>query len=425
MMLCLLPAGACRKQNAQPGGAVDRVLNGVRARVFTTWSVEGQGAPGTPPNATGQQPVTPDQTRAPQPAQLSHVKVETVVRGLREPWAVEVLPDGRFVVTEREGNLRVVSKDGKILPKVEGVPAVDGYDQAGLLDVAVKPGEGDDFLLCLSYTEARQKNGKNRNAAACGTARGQENLELSDVRVIFQQQPDWDSSLHFGSRIVFAPNELLYITLGERSLPETRGFAQDVSKTLGKVVRLKRDGSPADDNPFAAQGGVTAQVWSYGHRNIQAAALDGRDRLWTIEHGPRGGDELNLVRPGVNYGWPIITYGEDYSGEPIGKGITQREGLEQPVYYWDPVIAPSGMVVCSGKLFADWRGDILVGGLVAQALVRLHLENDRVVSEERFHIGARVRDVTEGPDGAIYIVTDEINGRLLRLSPGDVASPGK
>lgn len=380
-----------------------------------SWSVEGKAAPSTPPNAEGQKPALPDQTRAPLPKQLARVKLETIAKGLRQPWGVEALPDGRFVVTEKEGNLRVVTKAGKILPKIAGVPAVDRMGQAGLLDVAVAP-QGDSFYLCLTYAQAR-KSGKNRTAASCGNARGTENLTLSDFHVVFEQQPDWDSSYHFGSRLVFAPDNSMYITLGERALTETRGFAQDVTKTLGKVVRLKRDGSSPADNPFAAQSGAAAQVYSYGHRNLQAAALDARARLWTIEHGPRGGDELNLVRPGVNYGWPIITYGEDYSGAAIGQGITQKQGLEQPVYYWDPVIAPSGMVVYSGKLFANWRGDILVGGLIAQAVIHLHLENDRVVSEERIPIGARVRDVTEAPDGAIYIITDETDGRLLRLTP--------
>ncbi|MEY4575769.1 MAG: hypothetical protein RL701_472, partial [Pseudomonadota bacterium] len=202
------------------------------------------------------------------------------------------------------------------------------------------------------------------------------------------------------------------------SLPESRVFAQDTNKTLGKVIRLRRDGTAPGDNPFAGQGEQASQVWSYGHRNLQSAALDGQGRLWTVEHGARGGDELNRPEAGKNYGWPIITYGEDYSGAPIGDGITQRAGLEQPIYYWDPVIAPSGMLIYSGELFADWRGDVLVGGLGAQALVHLKLQGDRVVSEERIGLGARVRDVTQGPDGAIYVITDERAGKLLRLTPG-------
>jgi len=244
-------------------------------------------------------------------------------------------------------------------------------------------------------------------------------LELSDVHTVFQQQPAWDSSLHFGSRLVFAPDGAMFITTGERSLPATRGLAQAVDTTLGKVVRLARDGSSPADNPFAQRGGAASQVYSYGHRNIQGAALDSSARLWTIEHGPRGGDELNLIEPGINYGWPVITYGEDYSGAPIGEGITTKPGMQQPVYYWDPVIAPCGMTIYKGALFAGWRDDILVGGLRAQAVVHLHMQGDRVVSEERIPIGARVRDVTQGPDGALYVVTEEINGRLLRLTPAD------
>jgi glucose/arabinose dehydrogenase len=377
--------------------------------------LQAQAAPSGAPNAEHQKPAKSDQTRAPAPKPLSSVRIETVASGLEQPWSVEALPDGRFVITEKAGNLRVVTKDGKLLPKVEGVPAVDNGGQGGLLDVAITQA-ADEFYLCLSYAQARQNN-QNRSAVSCGRARGTDNLTLSDFKVVFEQQPGWDSSLHFGSRVVFAPDDLMYITLGERSLPATRGFSQDLTKTLGKVVRLKRDGSRPDGNPFADKGEVAAQIWSYGHRNVQAAALDSSSRLWTIEHGPRGGDELNLVRPGVNYGWPIISYGEEYSGDPIGQGITHKQGLEQPVYYWDPVIAPCGMVVYSGKLRAAWRGDVFVGGLIARALVHLHVQNDRVVSEERFMIGARVRDVTEGPDGAIYIVTDEANGRLLRIRP--------
>lgn len=410
---------SCSDKSAQPtsgGSAVHRVINTVKARVLSSWSVTAEAPPSAPPNAEGQTPARPDQTRAPAPGQLSRVTVTTVAKGLREPWGVEALADGRFVVTEKAGKLRVVTADGQILPELAGVPAVDSYDQAGLLDVAVTDQQADQLTLCVTYAQARE-HGKNRTAAACGRAHGHKNLELSDMRVVFRQEPAWDSSLHFGSRLVFAPGDLMYITTGERSLPQTRGFSQDVTKTLGKVIRLQRDGSAPPDNPFAKRGGAAAQVYSYGHRNIQAAGLDAQARLWVIEHGPRGGDELNLVKAGANYGWPIITYGEDYSGEPIGKGITQQPGMEQPVYYWDPVIAPCGMLFYSGELFAAWKNDILVGGLVAQALVHLHMKDDRVVSEERIPIGARVRDVTQGPDGAVYVITDEVKGRLLRLTP--------
>jgi aldose sugar dehydrogenase len=273
------------------------------------------------------------------------------------------------------------------------------------------------MTLCVTYSKPR--DGGNSTAADCATATGDENLTLGAMQMIFQQEPAWQSSMHYGSRFVFAPDDLVYISTGERSLPEPRQLAQDKSSTLGKVVRLKRDGSVPSDNPFASESGEAPKVWSYGHRNIQAAALDTRNRLWTIEHGASGGDELNRPESGKNYGWPVITYGEDYGGGPIGDGITEMNGMEQPVYYWDPVIAPSGMIVYSGTVFSGWRGDILVGGLVAQALVHLEIEDDRVVSEERIELGARIRDVTQGPDHAIYVLTDEGNGKLLRLTPGE------
>jgi glucose/arabinose dehydrogenase len=367
------------------------------------------------PNAPGQTPAFPEQTGAGAPAKLSKVKVETITSELDKPWAVEVLKDGRFIVTEKNGTLRVVTKEGRVLEAIKGVPAVDSDGQGGLLDVAIDE-TGDALTLCLTYSEPRGGD-KNGTTAACTTATGRENLTLGTLKTIWKQEPAWDSSLHFGSRFIFAGNDLVYITTGERSLPESRVFAQDKTKTLGKVIRLKRDGSSPSDNPFAAEGGAAAQVWSYGHRNLQSAALDAQGRLWTIEHGPRGGDELNRPQAGKNYGWPIITYGEDYSGDPIGEGITQKNGMEQPIYYWDPVIAPSGMVIYSGELFTDWRGDVLVGGLVSAGLVRLELDGDKVTSEERIDLDARVRDVTQGPDGAVYVVTDESDGKLLRLTP--------
>jgi aldose sugar dehydrogenase len=365
-------------------------------------------------NGGGQMPAFSEQTRAPAPAALSKINVQTITNELRSPWGVEALRDGRFVVTEKDGTMRLVNTDGNVT-EVDGMPEVDNSGQGGLLDVAVDEAT-DPMTLCITYSKPRD-GGENSTAASCTTATGTDTLTLAPLQMVFQQEPAWASAQHFGSRFIFAPDGLVYITMGERSAPQARVHAQDKTKTLGKVVRLNRDGSAPADNPFAAEGGEAPKVWSYGHRNMQAAALDAQNRLWTIEHGPRGGDELNMPQAGKNYGWPIITYGIDYSGQPIGDGITSMEGLEQPVYYWDPVIAPSGMIVYTGSLFPAWQGDIFVGGLGALALVHLHLENDKVVSEERFDIGSRVRDVTQGPDGAIYIVTEEGNGRLLRLTP--------
>ena len=406
--LCVV--AACK--SSPSGHAPDRPPNGSSGGI-----VSGRAAPDSSPNAEGQKPAFTGQTRARPPSTFSRVKVETVAEGLDHPWGVEALADGRFIVTERAGTMRMIGKEGKVHPPLAGLPKVVAAGQGGLLDVAVQPGEGDTFTVCITYSEPRD-GAKNATAAACGSASGADDVTLGQMKVIFRQEPAWESMLHFGSRFIFAPNDLVYITTGERSLPSSRGFSQDTNTTLGKVVRLKRDGTAPADNPFAAQGGAAAQVWSYGHRNLQSAALDAQGRLWTVEHGPQGGDELNRPEPGKNYGWPIITYGEDYGGGKIGDGITQREGMEQPVYYWDPVIAPSGMVIYSGDLLADWKGSVLVGGLRTADLVRLTLENDRVSSEERIPIGERVRDLVQGPDGAVYLVTDASDGKLLRLSPG-------
>jgi aldose sugar dehydrogenase len=366
-------------------------------------------------NGTGQTPAFSGQTRAPAPATLSKISVQTVTDELSGPWGVEALRDGRFVVTQKSGTMRVVNTDAEVLEPIDGLPQVASSGQGGLLDVAIDEST-TPMTLCITFSKPRGSAG-NSTAASCTTATGTDNLTIEPLQEVFQQEPAWMSAQHFGSRFIFAPDGLVYITMGERSAADARVHAQDPTKTIGKVVRLKRDGSAPTDNPFAAEGGEAPKVWSYGHRNMQAAALDLQNRLWTVEHGPRGGDELNMPQPGKNYGWPIITYGIDYSGQPIGEGITAMEGMEQPVYFWDPVIAPSGMLVYSGNLFSEWRGDIFVGGLGAQALVHLKLENDKVVSEERFDLGGRIRDVTQGPDGAIYVV-NESSGELLRITPG-------
>jgi aldose sugar dehydrogenase len=381
-------------------------------------SVTALAPPSDPPNAERQKPAFADQTRAPAPAKLSTVKAETIVGGLRNPWGVEALADGRFVVTEKDGALRVISKARRVLAPITGIPKVDHRGQGGLLDVAIKPEGADAFLLCLTYAQTRE-GGKTGTAASCGHARGAENLTLEGMTQIFKQEPAWNSDKHYGSRFIFLPGDMAFITTGERSNADSRPFAQDITKTLGKVVRVKLDGSAPADNPFVGNGGEAALVWSYGHRNVQAAALDANGALWTIEHGAQGGDELNHPEAGKNYGWPIITYGEDYTGLPMGDGITAKEGMEQPVYYWDPVIAPSGMIVYSGARFPEWKGDIFVGALRGEALVHLKMAGGRVVNEERFDLGARIRDVTQAPDGAIYVVTDEKQGRLIRISPSN------
>ena len=360
-----------------------------------------------PPALAQEAPRSP----TPKPVKLA-AKVTDVAVGLEHPWGVELLPDGRFLVTERPGRLRVVNRDGRLSAPLTGVPEVYARGQGGLLDVALSPGFAQDRLIYLSFAE--------RGSGGAGTAVARGRLGergLEDTQVIWRQQPKVDGSYnHWGSRLVFRPDGTLFVTLGDRFVHSER--AQDLSTTIGKIVRINPDGSVPRDNPFVGRAGALPEIWSYGHRNVQAAVLDARGELWTVEHGARGGDELNNPQPGKNYGWPVITYGVDYSGARIGIG-TSHPGMEQPVYYWDPVIAPSGATFYSGTAFPDWRGDLLVGSLRPGALVRLRIANGRVTVEERYldELGERIRDVREGPDGAIYLLTDSSRGRLIRVEP--------
>ncbi|BBK36785.1 glucose dehydrogenase [Allostella sp. ATCC 35155] len=367
-----------------------------------------------PPNAPGQRPAFEGQTRAPIINDRVALSREIIADGLENPWGMDQLPDGSWLVTERPGRMRVVAADGTVSAPVQGLPEVDARRQGGLLDVVVR----DDFdktrRVWWSYAEPRGA-GKNATAVATGVL-SKDGSRMTGVRVIFQQQPAWNSTLHFGSRLVFDRSGALFVTTGERSLPEPRQLAQDVSTHIGKVLRIDPMGGPADGNPKLPGG--KPEIWSYGHRNIQSAALGPDGALWIVEHGPRGGDELNRPEPGLNYGWPVITYGEDYSGAPIGDGITAKAGMEQPIYYWDPVIAPSGMAFYDGAMFQEWQGSILIGGLHVQALVRLEVDGGRVTGEARYPQGiGRVRDVDVARDGAVMILTDSRNGALIRLTP--------
>ena len=347
----------------------------------------------------------------PTPVKLA-AKVTEVATGLEHPWGVELLPDGTFLVTERPGRLRRVGRDGRLSQPLAGVPEVYARGQGGLLDVALGPGFAQDRLVYLSFAE------RGPDGAGTAVARGRLGARgLEGTQVIWRQQPKVEgSSNHWGSRLVFRTDGTLFVTMGDRWSKRSR--AQDLSTTIGKIVRINADGTVPRDNPFVGRAGVLPEIWSYGHRNVQAAVLDARGELWTVEHGARGGDELNHPQAGRNYGWPVITYGVDYSGARIGIG-TAHPGMEQPVYYWDPVIAPSGAAFYSGRAFPDWRGDLLVGSLRPGALVRLRIAEGRVTQEERYlaELGERIRDVREGPDGAIYLLTDSSRGRLLRVEP--------
>ena len=370
-----------------------------------------------PPNAPNQKPAFPGQTRAPQPAALSALDFTTLASGLDNPWGIAALPDGRFLVTEKPGRLRVIMPDGRVLGPVDGIPEVDSRGQGGLLDVVARPDPDGSFTVCISYSEPRGEDGMNATAAACARASGAENIALEPLRVVFRQEPPWRSTGHYGSRIAFAPDGTLFITTGERQRPDSRAIAQRLDNTFGKVVRVGIDGSVPRDNPFASQGGPAAQVWSLGHRNLQSAAIrPSTGDLWTVEHGPRGGDELNRPQAGKNYGWPIITFGIDYNGQPMGEG-TAKAGLEQPVYYWDPVIAPSGLIFHSGKMFPQWRDSALIGSTKNRYVTRLTFNGDRVATEERIPVDGVPRDIDEGPDGAVFLLMGGSDGRIVKVTP--------
>jgi glucose/arabinose dehydrogenase len=366
--------------------------------------------PQAPPNVPEKSPAFAGQTRIDAVTAKTRLAVTEIAIGLNRPWGVALLGDGRFLVSEKAaGRLTIVGVDGAKTP-VTGTPAVDARNQGGMLGVA-NPGDG---WIYWSYAEPR--DGGNGTAVARGHLVGS---EMRDVAVIFQQMPTLESAQHYGGRLVFAKDGTLFITLGERSILPGRMQAQKLDSLLGKIVRVNRDGSIPKDNPFVNTPGARPEIWSYGNRNVQGAALDARGRLWEVEHGPQGGDELNLIQKGHDYGWPSITYGEEYSGKPISESATQAKGMQQPVYYWDPVIAPSGMVFYSGKAMAEFKGNIFVGGLRSTALVRLVLKGDKVVGEERLLTDRkeRIRDVVEGPDGALYLLTDDANGKLLKVTP--------
>ncbi len=343
------------------------------------------------------------------------VTLERLAEPLEHPWGLAVLPDGAMLVTERPGRLRLVV-DGVLQPEpVAGVPDVRAGGQGGLLDVVIDPNFAGNRMVYLAFSEAGE-GGAGTAVARGRLTRDGATARLDDVEVIFRQAPKVGGSSHFGARLVFAPDGKLFIGLGDR---QQRELAQDLSVTIGKLVRINADGSVPQDNPFVGREGARPEIWSYGHRNIQAAALDpATSDIVTIEHGARGGDEVNTPEAGRNYGWPVITHGVDYSGAPIGIGKA-AEGMEQPDYQWTPSIAPSGMAFYTGTAFPEWNGDLFVGALRGQMLVRLDVEGGRIVGEERMLEGTigRIRDVRQGPDGSLLILTDAGDGALWRLSP--------
>jgi glucose/arabinose dehydrogenase len=372
-----------------------------------TWEEGDRNAPGLAPAVEGQ-------TRAPQVESSMELSVETLAGGLEHPWGIAVLPGGGYLVTERPGRLNHVDAAGAV-HEIAGVPEVHAEEQGGLLDVALAEDFATSRTIYLTYAKPM---GEGQSATAAARATLAEDMSaLSGLTEIFVQEPSSPTPMHYGSRIV-PDGDQLWITTGEHSAAPARENAQDVEKTWGKVVRLRTDGSVPADNPFAGQGGAADQVWTLGHRNLQGAALAPDGTLWTLEHGPMGGDELNRIERGANYGWPEVSYGLNYDGTPVGTGEAHGEGFAEPVYFWDPVIAPGGFLFYEGAMFAGWQGDILAASLTPGGLVRLELEGDRVAGEERFLYGERrIRDVAVDRDGAVLLLVDDAEGAILRLTP--------
>lgn len=376
-----------------------------------------------PANAPDQKPAFPGQTDAPLRASGVAFDVVTVASGLERPWAIAFLPSGRLLVTERPGRLRLVSPDGTLSPPATGLPAMDARGQGGLLDVVLDPAFASNHIIYWSFGEP-QEGGTNNTAVGRGTLVDDPAAPRVDgAEVIYHQRPSLNSRVHFGSRLVFGRDGTLFITAGDRFTEEGRTHVQSLDSTIGKIVRINTDGSIPKDNPFVGREGALPEIWSLGHRNVQSAAINpSTGELWEVEHGTKGGDEINVVEAGKNYGWPDVAYGIEYRGGPIRGGITAKEGTEQPIYYWDPVIAPSGMLFYTGDLFPSWKGSLFIGGLESTNLVRLDLDGNRVKGEERLlkdlqPEAERIRDVRQGPDGAIYLATDNPQGRILKLVP--------
>jgi aldose sugar dehydrogenase len=398
------PPGA-RRGGGPPGGGPE---NGLNQR---------------PPNAPDQKPAFAGQNRAPEQKLNVAFDVVTVTEGLANPWGLEFLPDGRMLVTEKPGRLRIVSADGKTMSEpVAGLPMVDARGQGGLLGITLDPNFQANRLIYWSYAEPG--DGVNNTAVARGRLVDGAAPKVENVQVIFSQKPSLaNTTLHFGGRLVFGRDGTLFITLGDRSITEGRMQAQNMDGLLGKIVRINADGTIPKDNPFVGKQGVRPEIWSYGHRNIQAATLHPTTgELWESEHGTRGGDEINISRKGKDYGWPTIAYGIEYQGPAITGGIQQKDGMEQPRYYWDPNIAPSGMIFYTGKLFPAWQNSLFIGGLGSTNLVRLSVKGDQIVGEERLLQDLmpnreRWRDVRQGPDGAIYLLSDSPKGRIVKLVP--------
>jgi glucose/arabinose dehydrogenase len=360
------------------------------------------------------------------PAQAQGVRPETVAAGLQNPWGLAFLPGGRFLVTERPGRLRVIAADGKLSPPVAGLPEIAAGGQGGLLDVVADSDFAHNRTVFFCFSEPGPAGRGNSTALARATLSADDS-RLENLKIIFSQKPKVASSSHFGCRIVESrtggtADGKLFLTLGERF--SRKEDAQALDNHHGKIVRIHKDGTVPQDNPFAGKSGALPEIWSYGHRNAQGATLAPDGTFWMHEHGPQGGDEINLPKAGANYGWPVITYGENYGGGKIGEGLTEKAGMQQPLHFWVPSIAPSGMAFLTSDRYGKaWQGNLFVGSLKFGYLDRIELSapfTGKVVRESKLltELGERIRDVRQGPDGLLYVLTDNSNGKLIRLLPG-------
>jgi glucose/arabinose dehydrogenase len=426
--LALLPAAIAAQ--APPSGAAP---NGDGASLLRPALVEGRPIETRPPEKKDNRPAFREQTRAPYHA-TARFKITTLIDNIHAPWSLAFLPDGKILVTERlPGTIRILDTTGALSEPLAGVSVVasPAAKDIGLLDVVLDPGFASNRRIFFTFFDF--VDGTNSNTAVARARLDEAKRALTDVTVIFRAQPAMPSKRlggKTGGRIAIGRDGNLFVTIGDRSDSPPWDVAQRLDTHLGKIVHITPDGAPAPDNPFIGKPGVLPEIWASGLRSQEGLAFDPKTgRLWETEHGPRGGDELNVIEKGKNYGWPVIAHGIDYPGTAIGEGITHKEGMEEPVYYWDPVIAPSGLAFYSGNLFPEWKSSVLVGGLRGMVLDRLTLVNDKVVDEEPLltDLGARIRDVRVGPDGAVYVLTDSgaasvspntpPTSRLLKLTP--------
>ena len=365
-----------------------------------------------PPNS-GYKPAFAGQTRITGVKTTGQYEGSVLTNALKRPWGITALPDGRLLITEKAGTIRIATTAGQLSEPVSGIPAVNASGQGGLLGITIDPQFTGNRMVYWTFSESTAEG--NLTAVAKGSLSADEK-RIENASIIYRATPAYRGNLHYGSRILIDASGNLIISTGERSDIETRPQAQFLNSGLGKIIRITKDGQPAPGNPFINRAGVRPELYSYGHRNVEGLALHPQTGdLWDSEMGPKGGDEINLIKPGLNYGWPTITYGLEYSGEKVGAGITQQSGLEQPVYYWDPVLSPSGMTFYNGDQMPEWKNNLFITGLNSNHIARLVIQNNKVVGEERLlsDQGQRFRDITQGKDGALYAVTDE--GRLYKI----------